>query len=393
MTSARGVGGYYDALLEDDPEELYEAAPCGYVSTTPSGMITKANRTFLTWLGYEADELVHRERFQRLLAVGDRIYYETHFAPSLAMQGSVREIAVELVTAAGTRLPVLLNAAMKTDAAGEPVAVRIAVFDARERRSYERELVAARLAAEEAAERARSLAETLQRTLLPPTNPRIEHLDFGGTYRPAGDGTVVGGDFYDVFQTQERGWGVVLGDVCGKGASAAVTTALARYTVRASAMRTSQPSVVLRELHDVLESSGEGTFLTAVYAIIRTQQGRAEVDFATGGHGLPLLLRDGQVGEVGRSGSLLGMLGPPRLHDTALVLGPGDTLVLYTDGVTEARAGDAFFGYDRLCELIARLRDEPAQGIADGIAGAAVEFQDGHTRDDIAVVVVQVPRA
>ena len=393
MTPAHDVGGYYDALVDDDPEELYEAAPCGYVSTTPSGIITKANRTFLTWIGRDAVDVVHQQRFQALLAVGDRIYYETHFAPSLAMQGSVREIAVELVTTSGGRLPVLLNAATKTDADGEPVAVRIAIFDARERRSYERELVAARRAAEEAADQARSLAETLQRTLLPPTNPHIDHLDFGGAYRPAGDGTVVGGDFYDVFQTQDGTWGVVLGDVCGKGASAAVTTALARYTVRASAMRSSQPSAVLGDLHDALELSDEGTFLTALFAVVRPAAGRAELEFAAGGHALPLLVRGGRVGEVGRTGSLLGLLGPPRLHDTAVTLGPGDALVLYTDGILEARAGGTFFGHDQLLEVVSDLRDEPAQAMADGVAAAAVDFQDGHTRDDIAVVVLQVPRS
>lgn len=393
MTPAHGVGGYYDALVDDDPEELYEAAPCGYVSTTPSGMITKANRTFLAWVGHEADDVVHRQRFQQLLAVGDRIYYETHFAPSLAMQGSVREIAVELVAASGARLPVLLNAAMKTDESGQPAAVRIAVFDARERRSYERELVAARRAAEEAADKARSLAETLQRTLLPPTNPRIDHLDFGGSYRPAGDGTVVGGDFYDVFQTRDDSWGFVLGDVCGKGATAAVTTALARYTVRASAMRSAVPSAVLGDLHDALELSGEGTFLTAVYGLVCPAEDGAEIEFAAGGHSLPLLVRRGHVREVGRSGSLLGLLGPPRLHDTSVTLEPGDSLVVYTDGVLEARTGGTFFGHDRLHAVTAELCERSAQAMADGIAAAAVDFQDGYTRDDIAVAVLKCPRS
>ena len=384
---------YYDALVEDDPEELYEMAPCGYVSTTATGIITKANRTFLDWTGYRADELFHERRIQSLLPVGDRIFYETHFAPSLSLQGSVREIAVELVCASGDRLPVLLNAVAKTDGRGEPAAIRIAVFDARERRSYERELVAAREAAERAADEARALAETLQSTFLPLTPPSIPGLDVGGAYRPAGDGRVVGGDFYDVFETGAGQWGVVLGDVCGKGASAAVVTALSRHTVRSAAARKRSPSAVLRELHDELVRSDGRSFCTALFATVEVDdRGRAIIALSAGGHHLPLLVgRDGSVEERGEVGALLGMLGPPRLHDSPIELASGEALVLYTDGVIEARDGDDFFGEDRLRARLAANRGRTAQEIADTIAGAAVEHQHGHANDDIAVVVLKVP--
>src|SRR3712207_5899017 len=88
---------FYAALVEDDPAELYDAAPCGYLSALPDGTIVKVNGTFLTWTGYDRSELVGRRRFQQLLPPGDRIFYETHFAPALRMQGSVREIAADLV--------------------------------------------------------------------------------------------------------------------------------------------------------------------------------------------------------------------------------------------------------------------------------------------------------
>lgn len=388
------TGGYYGALTEDDPEELYETAPCGYVSVSPAGLITKANRTFLAWTGYDHDDVVNHRRFQTLLTIGDRIFWETHFAPSLRMQGSVREIAVEMVCASGERLPVLLNAVMKIDAKGEPIAARIAVFDARERRSYERELLAARRAAEEAAAEARALAETLQRTFLPPAPPVVPGLDVGGAYRPAGEGNVVGGDFWDMFDIGEGTWGVVLGDVCGKGAAAAVVTALARHTVRAEAMRTRSPAEVLGTLHDVIERGEEGNFCTALYGTVRSSADGARFTLAAGGHHLPLRVRaDGSIEEVGKTGSLLGLLGPPRLHDTSVDLAPGDAIVLYTDGVVEARAGTEFLGEERLCELVVENRHLGAQELADAVASSAVDFQDGHTRDDIAVVVLAVPRA
>jgi phosphoserine phosphatase RsbU/P len=253
----RSPGGptpaYVRALVEDDPVELYETAPCGYLSTDGDGWITKVNRTFCEWTGFPADQLVG-QRFPALLAIGDRIFYETHLAPSLALQGTVREIAVEVVCAAGERLPVLLNAVRST-APGRAVRTRIAVFDARERRSYERELLAERRRAEQAAEEARRLAATLQRTLLPATVPAIDGIGVGTAYRSAGDGSVVGGDFYDVFEIGDGTWGVSLGDVCGKGAPAAIITALARHTIRALAVRADAPSEVLVGLHEAITAA------------------------------------------------------------------------------------------------------------------------------------------
>jgi phosphoserine phosphatase RsbU/P len=386
---------YVRALLDDDPAELYEAAPCGYLSTDPSGVIVKANRTFLRWTGHAAEDLIGRRRFQSLLAVGDRIFYETHFAPSLQMQGTVREIAVELVCADGSRLPVLVNAVRTDDAEGHPARTRIAVFDARERRSYERELVRARERAEQAAAEARALAETLQRTLLPASPPDIPGMDVGTAYRPAGDGSVVGGDFYDLFELWDGTWGVTLGDVCGKGPAAAIVTALARYTIRALAVRSSTPSEVLRGLHDAIARSDTSSFCTALYLTARTDEERnVRICLSAGGHHLPLRSTPaGTIGEVGRTGHMLGMLEPLALHDEEVVLAPGESLVMYTDGVIEAARSDEMLGEDGLREIIAAHRSATAQELADAIAGAAVEFQADVTRDDIAVVVLGAPAA
>lgn len=382
--------GYVRALVADDPVELYETAPCGYLSTEPSGLIVKVNRTFLEWTGYRADELVERRAFQSLLAVGDRIFFETHFAPSLVMEGTVREIAAMLVSASGERLPVLINAVRKDDELGTHLRTRIAVFDARERRSYERELLAERQRAERAASDARALAETLQRTLLPPAMPSVEGIDVGGAYRPAGDGTVVGGDFYDVFEIHDGTWGVSLGDVCGKGASAAIVTALARHTIRALAVRTVQPSDVLRGLHDAIARSDADSFCTALYLTAEPADDGVRVCVSAGGHHLPLRVGPtGEIEEVGRVGHLLGMLEPLKLHDEYVTLAPDEALVLYTDGVIEAQRGSELFGEARLHAVIAEHRASSAQEIADAVAAAAVSFQGQHTRDDIAVVVLR----
>jgi sigma-B regulation protein RsbU (phosphoserine phosphatase) len=384
--------GFFEALLEDDAEELYDNAPCAYLSARPDGMLAKVNGTFLTWTGYERDALVGQRRFQELLAPGDRIFYETHFAPLLRMQGHVREIAVEVVCRSGARLPVLVNSVLKQDSTGTPVAVRIAIFDATERRAYEQELVAARRRAEDSEARARALARTLQASFLPPAILPIPGLDVAGAYRPAGDGTEVGGDFYDVFDTGRGTWGAVLGDVCGKGASAAVLTALARYTVRAEALRTPYPSAVLAGLHEALIRYHPDQFCTALFAILQRATDGIRLTVASGGHHLPLRLRaDGTFQTVGHTGTILGMLDTPHLTDTTAMLAAGDVVVLYTDGVTEARYDGEFFDDDRLRAVIAGAAGLDAQRIADGIVAAALDFQHGDARDDMAVVVVKVP--
>jgi PAS domain S-box-containing protein len=131
-------------LLEDSAEDLYEHAPCGYLSTLPSGIVVKVNATFLEWTGHRREDLVGHRRFQDLLTPGGRIYHETHYAPLLRMQGAVREIALDVVCADGRRLPVLVNSVLRRDAAGEPLIVRTTVFNATDRKRYERELLVAR---------------------------------------------------------------------------------------------------------------------------------------------------------------------------------------------------------------------------------------------------------
>ena len=207
----------------------------GTCRRTPDGTIIKVNATFLALTGYAREDLVGRRRFVDLLTGGGRIYHETHYAPMLRLHGIAREIALDLVCADGRRLPVLVNAVLERDEAGSPLVIRTAVFDASHRRRYEEELLREK-------QRATSLARTLQQTLIPPHVPSIDGLQVAAEYRPAGDGTEVGGDFYDIFQADDDDWVVTIGDVCGKGVGAAVVTALARYTLRAAAMQDPSPA-------------------------------------------------------------------------------------------------------------------------------------------------------
>ncbi|MFD9551696.1 PAS domain-containing protein [Nocardia salmonicida] len=128
----------FSALLEDSVEDLYENAPCGYVSTLMDGTIAKINTTLLDWLGYRRDELVGQRHFFDLLTVGGRMYYETHLAPMLSMHGQAGGLALELLRADGTRLPILLTSVVKTGPDGTAQLIRTTIFDATDRRATSR---------------------------------------------------------------------------------------------------------------------------------------------------------------------------------------------------------------------------------------------------------------
>jgi serine/threonine-protein kinase RsbW len=152
--------GQLDRLLEEDPADLYENAPMGYLSTLPDGRIVKVNRTFCVWTGRSAEAVVGA-RFPDLLSVGGRVFYETHLRPLLRMQGMVREIALDIVRIDGSLLPCLLNAVEVRDEDGAQVLVRATLFEATARRRYERELLAAQRAAEESEARSRTLQKVV----------------------------------------------------------------------------------------------------------------------------------------------------------------------------------------------------------------------------------------
>ena len=389
---------FLDALLDDDAEELYEYAPCGYVSLLPDGTIIKINRTFSVWTGYEWGDVVGRRRLAELFGPGDRIYYETHVAPMLHMQGQVREIAVDLVLHGGGRLPVLINAMVKKDEADEPMVVRVAVFDATERRAYERELLEAQRRAEESEARAVQLARTLQASLLPPEIVQPPGLEIGAAYRPAGDGSLVGGDFYDVFETASGAVVIVLGDVAGKGAEAAVLTSLIRHTVRSQVLRLRDPSELLGSVAEALLRYHPDSYCTAVLVVVDPVP-PASATVVTGGHHLPLRrARDGTIVAIGEPGQVLGMLPSPAIGRARVDLQPGDLFVLFTDGVVEARRDGEFFGDEQLVSVLDRVASgspsasasASAQAVADAVVTAALEFQHGDASDDIAVVAWRV---
>jgi sigma-B regulation protein RsbU (phosphoserine phosphatase) len=387
----------FPALLEDDIDDLYDDAPSGNLSTLLDGTIAKVNATLLGWLGYTRDELVGRRRFTDLLTVGGRLYHETHLAPLLRMQGEVSGIALEMRTADGTRLPVLVSSVLKTGSDGEPLLIRTTILDARDRRAYEQELLRARREAEGDRERLRHLVTELQQSLLPAELPAPPGMATAGYYHMASP-DVVGGDFYDLFPLTDGRWGCFLGDVCGKGVEAAAVTAAARYTLRAAAVYHPDPAAVLRNLNSVLFQdyrSRAHRHCTVAFGILTPDGAGWSVTVAAGGHPPPLLIRaDGSVAyQHTTGGTLIGIVPEPRLVTRTVRLGPGDTLLFYSDGLTEARpaAGGPRFGDEALLAFAGTL----GATTAAGAVAACVGLLDGFAAidDDVAMMALGVPAA
>ena len=243
-------------------------------------------------------------------------------------------------------------------------------------------------------ERERQIATTLQRSLLPPSLPEIPGLETAARYRAGGEGTVVGGDLYDLFAVGDA-WAVVVGDVCGKGAEAAALTAMVRYTIRAEAMHHAGPCDVLGALNDaILRHQADGRFCTVLHGLLRTHGGGATLRLACAGHPQPVLLRaSGQVEPVRCRGRLLGIVPDAPAPEVEVELAPGDAIVCFTDGVTEARGPDGMFGDARLAATIGAGAGDDADALADRVTDAVLGWSDERRQDDLAVLVLRVPRS
>ncbi|MFE9845431.1 PP2C family protein-serine/threonine phosphatase [Streptomyces goshikiensis] len=398
----------FAALLEDSTEELYECAPCGYLSTLMDGTIAKINKTLLDWLGLEREAVVGRMRFTDLLTMGGKLYHETHFAPLLRMQGELGGVALEIRKADGVRMPVLVSSVVKHGATGEPLLIRTTFFDARDRRAYEEELLRARKAAEEAhrqaeADRAhlQDALAVLQSSLLPDILPRIPGMETAAHYRTASPDRL-GGDFYDVFPLDATRFAFFLGDVCGKGPQAAAVTSLTRYTLRAAALHDPDPVSALSTLNRVVHerySVGDPRYCTAIFGTLEPDPGTGQVTvrLASGGHPPALVLRaDGTADFLPTPGGLLiGILPNAPFAPATTTLGPGDTLLLYTDGLTEARTGEgrsALYGDEALRAFVTDHAGRPPSAVMEALTGLLDGFGDG-LDDDTALLALGVPAA
>ncbi|MFD6425007.1 PP2C family protein-serine/threonine phosphatase [Streptomyces sp. NPDC060198] len=252
---------------------------------------------------------------------------------------------------------------------------------------------AARMYAEQA-----SITETLMRELLPPVLHQVSGVEYAGGYRASRDTERVGGDFYDVHPAAVEGEPslAVLGDVCGKGLNAAVLTGKIRNTLHALLPMADDHQRMIDLLNGALLNSHHARFATLVLASAVRDSASVRLRLTSAGHAAPLIVRaDGEVEEAATRGTLVGALPEARAETVETVLAPGESCVLFTDGITEARGGplgDALFGEDRLRDALSRCGGMPAEAIVEHIQMLASQWVGAGRHDDMAVVVIAAPR-
>lgn len=234
------------------------------------------------------------------------------------------------------------------------------------------------------------IARILQRSLLPADLPTIQGVALATSYRPAGEGNEVGGDFYDVFETGSGSWALAIGDVCGKGARAAALTGLARHTIRAAALPSARPDAVLPVVNQaILRESKEEEFVTMAYGCLEMTDGGCVIWLSRAGHPAPMVIRsDGRVEKVGTVGDLLGAFDDVEVRIDAVRMTQGDAMLLYTDGVIEARDENEIFGDARLIEVLKGCVGLDPKSIIEKVEGAVLDF-GGEPRDDIALLALR----
>jgi serine phosphatase RsbU (regulator of sigma subunit) len=235
------------------------------------------------------------------------------------------------------------------------------------------------------------VARTLQHGLLPTELPHVPGLEIATAYHPLGAGDQVGGDFYDVFATG-HGWSAAIGDVCGKGVEAAVVTGMVRHTLRAIELSDHEPAGVLARLNRAVRRHGPGDrFCSVALVHLSEAAGGFRAEVGNAGHPPPMVCRaDGRAEEIDVTGMLLGIADEMQAGSRVCVLEPGDALVLYTDGIVEARRDGELFGYERLAAALEGAAGLPAHEIAERIQAAVADFAPGPAADDRALLVVRV---
>jgi uncharacterized protein YigA (DUF484 family) len=230
------------------------------------------------------------------------------------------------------------------------------------------------------------VASVLQQSILPDALPEFDELEAGSVYAPAGNETEIGGDYYDLFRAKDDAIWFAIADVCGKGVYAATKTSMIKFAVRAFVAAGLSPARVISEVNDMIAETGEPSDIVTLW-VGRYEHSSGELLWANGGHPPGLLLReDGTFTPLVATGALLGAVKDAPYEERRVGLRPGETVLLYTDGVTEARRGNIFYGEERVQSVFKEAAS--AREVAQDLLASVLDYTRGELRDDVAVLVI-----
>lgn len=243
---------------------------------------------------------------------------------------------------------------------------------------------------EESYQREHAIATKLQETFLACELPEIKGFEYGHAYRPAKNASMVGGDFLDVFPVGKHKYAIVMADVAGKGLKSAVYTAMTKYMLRAYALDQCCPKLTLARLNDALSACTPfEVFVTLAYGILDTEE--RSFTYGNAGHEEPLLLRAGDrtVTKLQVTGCALTLLPGSSYASHTVQLFPGDVILLYTDGITDAGSGIERLGQERLAKILKSYGDATPLQFVERVVDEAREFAGGVLADDAAVLAIR----
>jgi PAS domain S-box-containing protein len=348
---------------------LIEAAPDPLVTIGSDGKITDVNEATVAVTGRARGELIGTDFSDYFTdPKAARKGYREVFA-----KGSVTDYPLTIRDRQGKLTDVLYNASLYKDEEGNALGVFAAARD---------------ITAVKQLEEHRTMVSLLQQALLD-IPEQANGVEFGHLYRSATQQAQVGGDFYDVFEAKEGRIGLLIGDVSGHGLEAARIATLVKDVIHAFAHQFRRPHSVLRETNRLLAERGMSGFVTAFLGFLDPESGT--LTYSSAGHPPPLLSAGGEVGRLESGGVPLGVFADARYRDNETKVEEGSLILFYTDGITEARRGDDFFGETRLAEVLGEALTCSIDELPSRLLGEVLAFSGGDLRDDVALLAVRYP--